>query len=332
MPPYFPDTEIVRHDMAVNYSNLKRMDMAIGKIISQLKEDGLYKNSYIFFYSDHGGPFPRHKRSLHETGIRVPFLIKTPDNLNRSEISDELISFLDLAPTVLSLAGIKPPEIMQGKPLLGEFAVKESRKYLFASSDRFDEIKDRKRAVFSSRWKYIRNYYPELPDALPISYREQMPMMAEMRELYENKELNEDQQRWFSSPQTKEELYDLENDPYELNNLAMKEVWKDTLAYYQLVLDEWIVKTGDLGEFPEEELIDRWLVNGKQPKLSEPEIRIEDDTILLTSTDDRASIIWQNKTDDVWRIYTQPVEIEEFDRAKTTAIGFEESDAVQITD
>ena len=79
VPPYFPDTEIVRHDLAVNYSNLKRLDDSIGLLTDQLKEDGLYDNSYIFFYSDHGGPFPRHKRSLHETGIRVPFIIKIPD-------------------------------------------------------------------------------------------------------------------------------------------------------------------------------------------------------------------------------------------------------------
>ena len=96
VPPYFPDNDVIRHDLAVNYSNLKRLDDQIGEIVADLKEDGLYENSIIFFYGDHGGPFPRHKRALYETGTKVPLIIKFPKNNNRGSRDDRLISFIDL--------------------------------------------------------------------------------------------------------------------------------------------------------------------------------------------------------------------------------------------
>ena len=328
IPPYFPDTRTVRHDLAVNYSNLKRLDDAVGVIIDQLKEDGLYENSYIFFYSDHGGPFPRHKRSLHETGIRVPLLIKFPGNKHRNTTSNQLVSFIDFAPTVLSLAGIEPPVVMQGQALLGAYQAKESRSHLYASSDRFDEIKDRKRAVISDRWKYIRNYNPQLSDALPISYREQMPMMAEMRYLFQNGDLNDKQEIYFSSPQHKDELYDLQNDPYELNNLAEEAVWKDTLKLYSRLLDRWISHTGDRGEIPEEELIQRWLIDGTQPKLPIPELIIEDQKITIESPVEGATTIWRGRAEEPWKIYSEPIPVDDFLMARSTALGYEDSETV----
>ena len=329
VPAYFPDTKIVRRDLAVNYSNLKRLDNAIGVIIEQLKEDGLYDNSYIFFFSDHGGPFPRHKRSLHETGIRVPLLIKFPGSKHSGSESNQLVSFIDFAPTVLSLAGIEPSDVMQGRALFGDFQTNEPRKYLYASSDRFDEIKDRKRAVISSRWKYIRNYNPELSDALPISYRDQMPMMSEMRSLYMRDDLDEEQKVWFKSPQTQEELYDLHNDPIELNNLAEKRAWKDTLHHYSKLLDQWIRNTGDLGEIPEEELIELWLTDGKQPKLPKPEVLFKDQMVTMSSSVERATILWRGKPEEAWQVYSNPIPAEAFLMAKITAIGYDDSETVQ---
>ena len=190
VPPYFPDTEIVRHDLAVNYSNLKRLDNQIGEVIAQLKEDGLYDNSIIFFYGDHGGPFPRHKRALYDSGIKVPLVIKFPKNENAGSRDDRLISFIDFAPTVLSWAGIEPPKVMQGLAQFGEFEVLEKPKYTFHSSDRFDELYDRLRAVRSKRYKYIRSFNTEISHAMPVAYREQMPMMQELRRLYKIDKLN----------------------------------------------------------------------------------------------------------------------------------------------
>jgi len=264
VPPYFPDNDTIRHDLAVNYSNLKRLDDQIGAILSDLKEDGLYENSIIFFYGDHGGPFPRHKRALYETGTKVPMVIKFPKNEKAGSFDNRFMSFIDLAPTVLSLAGIAPPEVMQGIAQFGTFEVKEKPNYTFHTSDRFDGIYDRLRAVRSERYKYIKSFDTTLSHALPVKYREQMPMMRALRRMYASGGLNGNQEHWLHPTKPSEELYDLKNDPYELKNLASVAGMQDTLLHFRKILQEWIIETNDLGRIPEQELIAKWLPKGKQ--------------------------------------------------------------------
>ncbi|EAR01797.1 sulfatase [Maribacter sp. HTCC2170] len=326
VPPYFPDTDVVRHDLAVNYSNLKRLDDQIGVVIQQLKEDGLYENSIIFFYGDHGGPFPRHKRALYDTGIKVPLTIKFPKNDNAGSRDDRLISFIDFAPTVLSLAEIEPPKVMQGKAQLGEFEVTKKPGYTFHSSDRFDELYDRLRAVRSKRYKYIKSFDTEISHAIPVSYREQMPMMNELRKLYAQGLLNDEQAFWLNDTKPEEELYDLKNDPYELNNLVGHQEFGDTLRVMRNVLKEWIDKTKDLGQFAETDLIEKWIPNGKQPQLPPLEMEENDKGIRLISKKADATIVWKHPKDTVWNIYdnliSKGVEFE----AKAGRIGYQESE------
>ena len=156
-----------------------------------------------------------------------------------------------------------------------------------------------------------------------------MPMMAEMRYLFQNGVLDENQEIYFSSPQHKDELYDLQNDPYELNNLAEKEIWKDTLKHYSHLLDRWIRHTGDQGEIPEKELIQRWLIDGGQPKLPIPEIFIDDQKITIASSIEHATIIWRGKAEEPWKIYTEPIPADDFLMAKITAIGYEDSESIK---
>ena len=154
VPPVFPDDSITRHALAVNYSNLIEMDIQMGKIIDRLKKHNLYDNTYIFFYSDHGGPFPRHKRAIYETGTKVPLIVKFPKRFKTEDKrNNDMLSFIDFAPTILSIAGIDIPKIYQGKPFLGAKKSLKKRKYLFTASDRFDELTDRIRAVKSKRFK-----------------------------------------------------------------------------------------------------------------------------------------------------------------------------------
>ncbi len=325
VPPYFPDNEIIRHDLAVNYSNLKRMDDQIGKIIQQLKDDGLYENSIIFFYGDHGGPFPRHKRSLYETGLKVPMVVKFPKNKKENNTDDRFLSFIDLAPSMLSLAGIKPPKIMQGKALFGKYKVDKSPEYVFTTSDRFDGYYDRIRAVRSSRYKYIKNFNIEISNALPIKYRKQMPMMQKMRDMFIAGELNAVQSQWFNTPKPSEELYDLQNDPYELTNLANKPELQDTLVHLRTVLNNWIKDTNDLGGIPEKELMNNWLVDGQQPKLNALEIIKSDGKISLQSNLKDATILWKKSKDSLWNIYIKPLSIDSPFEAKAERIGYIDS-------
>jgi arylsulfatase A-like enzyme len=325
VPPYLPDNDTIRHDLAVNYSNLKRLDDQIGEIISDLKEDRLYENSVIFFYGDHGGPFPRHKRALYETGTKVPMVIKFPENEKAGSTDDRFISFIDLAPTVLSLARIEPPKVMQGVAQFGPFEVKEKPEYIFHTSDRFDGVYDRLRAVRSDRYKYIKSFDTTLSHALPVKYREQMPMMRELRRLYATGELNEEQARWLRPTKPAEELYDLENDPYELNNLAASPEMQDELLELRQVLKDWIKETGDLGEIPEEDLIAKWLPTGLQPQLPALEMEEKGDRIRLFCKNADATIVWRQPQDSVWQVYSKALPNATSFEAKAERIGYYDS-------
>ena len=329
VPPYFPDNEIIRHDLAVNYSNLKRMDDQIGEIIQQLKDDGLYENTIIFFYGDHGGPFPRYKRSLYETGLKVPMVVKFPKNKKVNKTDDRFLSFIDLAPSILSLAGIKPPEIMQGKALLGKYKVEKNPEYIFSSSDRFDGFYDRIRAVRSSRYKYIKNFNTEISNALPIKYRQKMPMMQKMDKMYAEGKLNSIQSQWFNTPKPTEELYDLQTDPLELTNLTDKPELQDTLIHLRTVLNDWITTTNDLGRIPEKELMKKWLVDGKQPTLNSLEVAKKDGEISLQSNLKDATILWKQPNDSLWNIYSKPLTTEISFEAKAERIGYIDSPVLE---
>ena len=257
VPPVFPDDSIARHALAVNYSNLIEMDIQMGKIIDKLKKQSLYDNTFIFFYSDHGGPFPRHKRAIYETGTKVPLIVKFPKGFKTEEKrNNDMLSFIDFAPTILSIANINIPKIYQGKPFLGFKKSLEKRKYLFTASDRFDELTDRIRAVKSKKFKYIRNYNTEKPHALNVVYRTQMNLMKHLNELNKTNSLSEKQKLWFQAPKSPEEFYDLENDPFELNNLIENEEFSSYIYELKLRLDSWLMNINDLGRIPEKELVE----------------------------------------------------------------------------
>ena len=326
VPPYLPDNEVVRHDLAVNYSNLKRLDEQIGLIISELKEDGLYEDSYIFFYGDHGGPFPRHKRALYETGTKVPMVIKFPNQKEAGTRDDRFLSFIDLAPSVLSLAGIEPPKVMQGVAQFGEYEVKTKPNHVYFTSDRFDEKYDRLRAIRSENFKYIYSYDTTISHAMEVSYREQMPMMQNLRELYAKEALNKEQALWLQPSKPQEELYDLNKDPFELNNLASNPAYQDSLNSLRKLLKTWIRETKDLGKYPEKELIAKWLVNEEQPRLGPLELMEKGDQIELISHMKDATILWKVPQDSIWMIYHHPLPIDVAFEAKSERIGYSDSD------
>ena len=258
VPPFFPNDSITRHSLAVNYSNLFEMDKQMGVIIKKLKDQGLYDNTYIFFYSDHGGPFPRHKRAIYETGTKIPLVIKFPYNIKpKQKRNNDMLNFIDFAPTILSIVGdIKIPEIFQGIPFLGPQRDSKKRDYLFTASDRFDEHSDRIRAVRNTKYKYIRNYNTNQPHALQVEYRNQMALMKHLNQLNSSGLLTEQQELWFQNPKRKEEFYDLVNDPFELENLIDDNKYSKELENLRLQLDNWMDEINDLGYLTEKELVD----------------------------------------------------------------------------
>ncbi|HET8735801.1 MAG TPA: sulfatase, partial [Pricia sp.] len=236
----------------------------------------------------------------------------------------------DYAPTVLSLAGIEPPKGMQGVAQFGKFEAKTKPRYTFHSADRFDAIYDRLRAVRSKRYKYIKSYNTEISHALPVAYREQMPMMGELRRMYAAGALDSVQGLWLSPVKPAEELYDLKEDPYELHNLAGNEDLKDTLLGYRKKLKDWIRETKDLGENPEKELIDQWLVDGKQPKLPPLKMQEKNDSIHLISKKSDATIVWRQPQDSVWNVYHKPLPVGILFEAKAERIGYSDSEVLKL--
>jgi len=332
VPPYLPDNEATRKSIARLYSNVELMDKEIGKIIKQLKEDGLYDQTIIFFYSDHGGPLPRGKREILDSGLKVPLLIK---DVNSKTIgrTDSLVSFVDLAPTMLSLTGISIPEYMEGKAFRGKQAAKP-REYVFGSSDRFDEFSDRIRSARNKRYLYLKNDYPELPKYKDIAYRKKIPMMPVFLQWHKEGKLNDIQEAWFQT-KTKEELYDCQKDPYNLHNLAADPAYKEVLKEMRQALENHYRNRQDLGKLPESELINKMWPGYKQPITAEVKIRKEKEEIILTCPTKGASIAYcitekpMKKLDfkAKWKVYSKPVHLKKGQFVNTVAqrIGYKES-------
>jgi arylsulfatase A-like enzyme len=333
--PYFQDTEISRTDIARHYSNIELMDKEVGNIIAQLKEDGLYDNTIIFFYSDHGGPLPRQKRAIYDSGLKVPFIVKDVDSRNKGR-TDRMISFVDLAPTLLSLVNIKPPAYMQGKAFLGNYAEKP-RDFIYGSSDRFDEVTDRLRAVRDKQFLYVWNYYPEKIKYKDIKYRKQIPMMMEMLTLRDQKKLNEIQMQWFET-KTSEELYDCKNDPDNIKNLIDDPKYKEELNKLRKAFLMHQQEFVDLGLIPESQLINMMWPDFKQPRTATPDMTQKGNKIILHCATPGASIAYKIsdkpnekfKYTDKWKLCSGPLPLVagKYYYVIAERIGFKQSETV----
>ncbi len=287
VPPYHPDAPEVRRDLANYYDLVTAVDKKMGDVLDTLEKWGIASNTVVIITGDHGRGLPRSKRWVYDSGIHVPLIVRWPGHIKPGTVIDDLVSFIDFAPTMMSLAGVPeqvkrktvkvpggkngaveiyPP--MQGIVFLGEKAQK--RDYIFAARDRMDETDDRIRAVRDKQFKYIRNFEPQLPYAQRIAYGEEMPTMQVWRKWNAEGKLNAAQKLFFAPTKPKEELYDCDKDPHEINNLASNPKYAKKLNELRGALDKWIEQTHDLGAVPETELIKRGVV---EDRLKEYEVR-----------------------------------------------------------
>jgi N-sulfoglucosamine sulfohydrolase len=259
LPPYYPDDPEVRRNVATYHENITAMDDLVGDVLKLLDDRGLTENTVVFFFGDHGWGMPRGKRWCYDSGTRAPLIIRWPGKLAPGSVRDDLVAFLDFPLTVLSVAGIEPPKRMQGQVFLGERRP-PPRNYVFSARDRMDEAYDRIRSVRSRRYRYVRNFHPELPYAQWINYGDEMPAMKVWRKQAFAGTLNDVQRAFFARTKPPEELYDLESDPHETKNLAGSSDHQSILSEHRAALEAWMRETNDLGEIPEQTLIDRGLV------------------------------------------------------------------------
>jgi arylsulfatase A-like enzyme len=267
IPPFHPDTPESRKDWARYHDNITAMDYQAGDVLAQLEEDGLADNTIVFFFSDHGAGMPGIKKWVWGMGLKVPFMVRFPEKYKdwapgvAGGTTDRLVSFVDFAPTVLSLAGVRPPKHMQGSAFLGPAAGKP-RERVYAIRDRMAERFDMVRVVRDKKFQYHHNFYPHLPWSQFVSYTEEMPTMKVWRRMHEEGNLNAEQDRYFQAKPV-EELYDIAADPFETNNLADDPKYADVLDGMRHQSWRWMIETGDLGLLPEYEMLSR--AEGRTP-------------------------------------------------------------------
>ncbi|MFV9551410.1 sulfatase [Algibacter sp. PT7-4] len=336
IPPYLPDTEATRRDMWKLYNNIGEMDKQVGAVLKQLEDDGLLDNTIIFFYGDHGGPLPREKRLIYDSGLNTPMIVRFPDKLLAGTKDEQLISFIDFAPTLLSITGEAPKSYLQGQAFLGAHKTEE-RKYIHAAADRFDGFTDAIRAVRDSRFKYIRNYRPEQGYYLPVAYRERIPTMQELLRLKEAGELNDSQMQWFRENKPKEELFDCKVDPFELNNLADNPQYKEKLVELSAEMDKWLNEIGDIPNLNERKLVNRlWSGKDSKPKTSKPIISSVNGKVSVSCETEGASIgykiIKNGKTPISWMVYQKPIKLLDSEKLLVQAhrIGFVPSKTIEF--
>ncbi|MEM7656763.1 MAG: sulfatase-like hydrolase/transferase [Bacteroidota bacterium] len=262
VPPFYPDTPESREVWANYYELISVMDQNVGNLLDSLEADGLMDETIILFLGDHGFGMPRFKRWLYRTGLQVPMIAYVPEayreafGLEAGSHSDRLVSFVDMAPTALHLAGVEIPATMEGQPFLGN-NLPVKRDYVFAARDRADDMYEMSRAVLDDRYLYVRNYLPHYAYMQPgFIYSDVKRGFRILRALHESGEGNAAQESlWQTKPA--EELYDLENDPWELNNLADDPAYADKKDLLRTQLHQWMLSTHDLGLLPEAEYLIR---------------------------------------------------------------------------
>lgn len=247
LPPYIADTPEIRYDWAAYLDTIEYMDHEIGLLMDRIEEEGIEENTIVIFIGDNGRCNLRGKGYLHETGIHVPMIIWAPGYLAAGSVVEELVSVTDISATILKLSGSQMPEYLTSRPLM---SVEEPqyRKYVRSARDIWDEIDECSRSITTKRYKYIRNYMPEVPWATDQAYLElNRPALHIMRTLKANNKLTEAEMTHFQERKPFEELYDLEKDPHEMNNLASNPAYREILRELRGMESDWISNHRDLG-------------------------------------------------------------------------------------
>tara|TARA_B100000941_G_scaffold202951_1_gene147794 strand:- start:4224 stop:6125 length:1902 start_codon:yes stop_codon:yes gene_type:complete len=290
VPPYYPDTPVIRELLSRHYDNISTMDMVVSNLLQDLEDAGQSENTIIFFYSDHGTGLPRHKRWLFDTGVKVPLIVYIPEaykhiypSVPGSEIN-RLVSFIDLAPTVLNLANADIPSTMQGKAFLGKELNPES-KYVHIARGRMDERYDMQRGVRTKDYKYLRYYEPSKPFIQFMNTPESSPLMTELRKAEKTGNLSTEAQQLVTSEKPEESLFDLKKDPFELNDLAKDPDYQLKLSELREVHNQWMLNILDVGLIPEA-IIRDWEKSKNKPiyQILREDSSFYDDLLLISSS------------------------------------------------
>ncbi len=345
LPSYYPESEVIRTDWARYHDLITAMDKQLADLLRELAEDGLADRTVVFFWGDHGRGLPRSKRWPYDSGTRVPLIVRWPGVIAPGSVVEDLVTLMDLGPSVLLIAGLDVPNHMQAKAFLDKSGIirpvaSQSREYVFAHRDRMDETYDMIRSARDKQFRYVHNFQPRKPYAQYIDYMEQMPTMREWRRLNKEGKLSGPSALFFQPEKPKHELYDTLADPDEVHNLAGDPQYRDVLKRMKRAVDQWMDQAGDLGVLPEPSLNERMRPGGivqetlpVEMKPLKPEGGIPEGLskglIRLQCATPGASIGWRLASDlpGRWRLYTGPIAVKSGEKllAKACRIGYQES-------
>ncbi|HET6407271.1 MAG TPA: sulfatase [Chthoniobacteraceae bacterium] len=268
LPPFWPDAPEVREEVTRYYDLCTSVDYDLGDVLEWLEKQGFSDNTVVIFFGDHGRGMPRFKRWCYDTGTHTPLIVRWPGKVQPGTVREDIIEFLDLPATALSLAGLTVPKDFDGQVFLGPNAA-SPRKYAHAARDYMDETFDRIRSVRDSRYRYVRNFAPDLPYAQVNSYMEIGKTMQVWRKWNAEGKLNEMQNLFFTKFKPKEELYDTESDPWELKNIAEDPRFASKLVELRAECDAWIIRTQDKGAISVDRLVTQGVITERAGKYAE---------------------------------------------------------------
>ena len=251
VPPFFPDTPEVRDDLALYYDEVSRFDEHIGMVLEELQSQGVADNTLVMVISDNGRPFPHCKTRVHVPGVRTPFVVRWPKEVKAGQTSRSVVSTVDIAPTLLDLAGIDLPQSFQGQSLVKQLAdpTVKVRSYAFAEHN-WHDYRAFERAVHSERFCYVKNWLPNTAGTPPAD-AVRSPTYLVMQRLQAENKLKHQHQGCFATPRPTEFLFDVEKDPHCISNLASDAAFEATLKEMRTALRDWQQRTGD--RFPGED-------------------------------------------------------------------------------
>ena len=354
VPPYLPDTEATRRAIARHYDNLAASDTWVGNILDRLAADGHAEDTIVVLWSDHGEGLPRCKRWPYDSGTNVPLIVRWPGKLDDGDVDNRLVSLHDLGPTMLDMCGLDIPPYVDGVPFYGDSTTK--RECVVSTRDRYDQEYDMVRSIRSERYRYVRHYRPGRPYRQWISYRNRHPATQDLLERAANDDLR-GAETWFDDIRPAEELYDLDTDPHEINNLVGNPEYSDTLERFRDALDDWRERVDDTGDVSETEMIHSRHEGDDQPSTAAPvfvpnapsnrenepvadEVELDAPaTLSLYCATQGASVAYalgdaDESAEAHWHLYTGPIDLPEGEttvRAKAVRYGYTESDKSTVT-
>jgi uncharacterized sulfatase len=267
VPPFYPDDPEVRQALARYHELVTVVDVEVGRVMEWLDKHGLAENTVVIVTGDHGRGMPRFKRSVRDTGTRVPLVVRWPAKIAPGSVRDDIAGWIDFAPTALSLAGVPVPPEYDGHVFLPMAA--DPPRYAYSFRDCMDEDCDQVRSVRESRYRYVINATTDRSDAGYVTTAENGPIMKVIRREEAAGRLDAVQSLFVAPTRDKELLFDTQSDPWEVNNLAGDPAHAAKLAELREACRQWIEHCGELGQLDVEALIQRGIIEPRDDKYAE---------------------------------------------------------------